>query len=136
MDDQLALQAMADVWDADEHKLAEWFDKSRVLPESVRENLLRRILVYLLKVHSELKMNTMIDTVKARSQEDKIMKKLAKEWSWLTEEEIMDRCRQEGIDQASRRIAERLIRKGISDQTVSKCTDIPLNEVSELRNGH
>ena len=139
---------MADVWDADEHKLAEWFDKSRVLPESVREDLLRRILVYLLKVHSELKLNTMIDTVKARSQEDQIMKKLAKEWSWLTEEEIMDRCRQEGHDQghgqgfeqgaeqASRRIAERMIREGISDQTVSECTDIPLNEVSELRNGH
>ena len=148
LDDQLALQAMADVWDADEHKLAEWFDKSRVLPESVREDLMRRILVYLLKVHSEIKLNTMIDTVKARSQEDQIMKKLAKEWSWLTEEEIMDRCRQEGIDQGrdqgieqgaeqvSRRIAERMIRKGISDQTVSECTDLPLDEVTELRNGH
>ena len=105
---------------------------------------MRRILVYLLKVHSEIKLNKMIDTVKARSQEDQIMKKLAKEWSWLTEEEIMDRCRQEGHDQgneqgaerASRRIAERLIRKGISDQTVSECTDLPLDEVRELRNGH
>ena len=101
---------------------------------------MRRILVYLLKVHSEIKVNTTIDTVKARSQEDKIMKKLAKEWSWLTEEEIMDRCRQEGIDQGteqtSRRIAERMIREGMSDQSVSECTDFPLNEVSELRNGY
>ena len=78
----------------------------------------------------------MMDTVKARNQGDQVMKRLPKEWSWLTEEEIMDHCRQEGIDQASRRIAERMIREGISDQTVSECTDIPLNEVSELRNGH
>ena len=63
------------------------------------------------------------------------MKKLAKEWSWLTEEEIMERCRQEGIDQASRRIAERLITHGISDQTISECTEFPLDEVRELRNG-
>ena len=68
------------------------------------------------------------------------MKRLPKEWSWLTKEEIMDRCRREGIDQgaeqASRRIAERLIREGVSDQTVSECTDLPLDEVRELRNGH
>ena len=64
----------------------------------------------------------------------------------------MDRCRQEGLDkglgqginqgieqgaeQASRRIAERLIRKRMSDQSVSECTDLPLDEVRELRNGH
>ena len=54
----------------------------------------------------------------------------------MTEEEIMDRCRQEGIDLASRRIAERMIREGMSDQTVSECTDLPLDEVRELRNGH
>ena len=101
---------------------------------------MRRILVYLLKIHSDIKPNKMMDTVKARNQGDQIMKRLPKEWSWLTEEEIMDRCRQEGIDQGteqtSRRIAERLIREGMSDQSVSKCTDIPLNEVSELRNGY
>ena len=70
LDDQLALQAMADVWEADEHKLAELFDKLRVLPESVREGLMRRILVYLLKIHSDIKLNTMMDTVKARNQGD------------------------------------------------------------------
>ena len=66
------------------------------------------------------------------------MKRLPKEWSWLTKEEIMDRCRQEGIDQgteqASRRIAERMIIHGISDQTISESTELPLDEVRELRN--
>ena len=70
LDDQLVLQAIADVCEADKHKLAEWFDKSRVLPESVREGLMRRILVYLLKIHSDIKQNTMMDTVKARNHGD------------------------------------------------------------------
>ena len=72
------------------------------------------------------------------------MKKLPKEWSWLTKEEIMKRCWQEGYDEGfrlatekliPRRIAERMIIHGISDQTISECTELPLDEVRELRNG-
>ncbi len=71
---------------------------------------------------------------------DNVVQRVAEDWSWLTEGEIQHSCRIEGRDEGreemSRKFAERLIRDGMDDQTVSGYTDLSLDEVRKIRNGH
>lgn len=85
-----------------------------------------------------------------------ILQKRTPAWNWLTVDEVRHTCRieardriqkegfeksfekgfREGVEEITREFAERLIRGGMDDQTVSNYSDLTLDEVRRIRNGH
>ena len=82
-------------------------------------------------------------TIQTEFPDDETMKAIAKEWSMLTREQIMESCRQEGLQEGrqegvteTRQMhAERMINKGMSNSQISEITDLTLDEIRALKNG-
>lgn len=143
---QLCLQAMADIWVLDAKTfdtLVDLVERANPLPDMTRFYFIRKIAMYFRKVHTEINFVKMMDIVYKHTG-DNVVQRVAEDWSWLTEDEIRHSCRIEGRDEGreemreemSRKIAERLIRDGMDDQTVSGYTDLSPDEVRKIRNGH
>ncbi len=95
--------------------------------------------MYLQMVKPTITIEDMNTEVQKRIPGDKAMESIAQEWSWLTREQIMDLCRQEGMEKGRQKeqleIAERLINRGMSDADISEVTSLTLSEISRLKNG-
>lgn len=136
----LGFEFMAHIWEATAQTFARLLEKSLVLlPDHVRVSFLRRAALYLQMVKPTITIEDMNTEVQKRIPGDKAMESIAQEWSWLTREQIMDLCRQEGMEKGRQKeqleIAERLINRGMSDADISEVTSLTLSEISRLKNG-
>lgn len=120
-------------------------EQSLVLPKDERQSLVTRAGLYLKNVRPHITIETMNKEVQKRLPGDETMETIAKEWSWLTREQIMEsrwlEGRQEGLAEglsegyrkASHKNAERLIIKGMSDVEISEVTELALDEIKQLK---
>lgn len=144
----LGFQLMADIWQAGVQTFAGLMERSLALPVAARVSFLKRAALYLLMVNSSITIESMNREVQKRLPGDEAMESIAQEWSWLTREQIMELCRLEGMEKGMEKgrqegrqeghleIAERMMKKGMSNADISEMTDLTLSEISQLKNGN
>ena len=83
--------------------------------------------------------------------EDEDAQVLARAWSWLDDDDLEQMFRQDGIREgmqkgmqegkqegsvsATRNIAERMLKMGMSEANISEVTDLTPDEIRHLKNG-
>ena len=119
----------------------------RQLPRKMKMDVMMGTWAYLLNMNKDIKIKSMKKTILQRMSEDEDAQVLARAWSWLDDEALNQMLRQEYVQEgmekgmqkgsasATRNIAERMLKMGMSEANISEVTDLTPDEIRHLKNG-
>ena len=139
----LRFRFMADIWEADEATFVQFVDDAQELPRKMKMDVMMGTWAYLLNMNKDIKIKSMKKTILQRMSEDEDAQVLARAWSWLDDEALNQMLRQEYVQEgmqkgsvsATRNIAERMLKMGMSEANISEVTDLTPDEIRHLKNG-
>ena len=138
--ERLALQVMADIWEADANRFASWLVQCRSLPEKERADSIGSIHKYFAQIHESItisQVNRALQTKRsgAKTMQDRqLIDEIIKEWNGVLPQSYGEAYSQ-GIRQTTYKFAQRMIQDGVPDSDVQRYTQLPLEEIEKLRNG-
>ncbi len=141
----LVLEVMADIWEADERRCADWVARARRLTEAVRRSFISSLVKYLSGARQSIiisKTKKMLNEQLVAMPGDEDMQDVMRIWEELQPDSVAeawqlghDSGREEGVQDARCETAERMIRAGYSDRDVETATQFSKEEIAKLRNG-
>ncbi len=150
--DQLVLQVMAEIWEADKNSYAKWLEAARELEREERMAFMKGTFNYLVNVQPETKIPEVGQILKATRPGDERMQELVQQWEGVYPDSVAEAEQmgvekgrkqgiqegiEQGIEQGARQvqmtIAERMVRAGKSDEEIQQFTNITLEEIAQLR---
>ena len=142
--ERLALQVMADIWEADANRFASWLVQCRSLPEKERADSIGSIHKYFAQTHESItisQVNRALQTKRsgAKTMQDRqLIDEIIKEWNGVIPQsygEAYSQGEEKGIRQTTYDFAQRMIQDGVPDSDVQRYTRLSLEDIEKLRNG-
>ncbi len=149
----LVLEVMADIWEADERRCADWVVRARLLPEAVRRLFISSLVKYLSGARRSIiisKTKEILYEQLAAMPGDEDMQDVMWIWEELQPDSVaeawqmghntglekgLEKGHEKGVQEAKCETAERMIRAGYSDRDVETATQFSREEIAKLRNG-
>ncbi len=161
----LVLEVMADIWEADERRCADWVARARRLTAAVRRSFISSLVKYLSGARQSIiisKTKKMLNEQLVAMPGDEDMQDVMRIWEELQPDSVAEawqlghdsgreegrvegreegreeghvKGREEGAQESRCQIAERMIRAGYSDRDVETATQFSQEEIAKLRNG-
>ena len=158
--ERLALQVMADIWEADANRFASWLVQCRSLPEKERADSIGSIRKYFAQTLESItisQVNRALQTKRsgAKTMQDRqLIDEIIKEWNGVIpqsygeaysqgeekgkregKEEGIKEGEEKGIRQTTYDFAQRMIQDGAPDSDVQRYTRLSWEDIEKLRNG-
>ncbi len=145
--ERLALQAMADVWDADAQLFAELAAQSKAISEDERGVFNRKTFDYLSDGGQSFTMESVAVALEPIIAEDNEMREVTVAWvkehfptvaeDWRSKgfEQGIEQGIEQGERRATRKLARKLMSDGMSEADIRRLTGLSSKELSQLKNG-
>ncbi len=146
--ERLALQAMADIWEADQDTYSDWMEQTAPLPKSEREDFIRSYHKYFTNTHRSVTMGELEQALQTKRSgartmpEREQLEEIMRQWKGVMPQSVAEAeargnkiGEERGAHKAACEMAERLIRDGKSDLEVQRYTKLSTEEIEQMRNG-
>ncbi len=145
----LVLEVMADIWEADERRCADWVARARLLTAAVRRSFISSLVKYLSGARQSIiisKTKKMLNEQLVAMPGDEDMQDVMRIWEELQPDSVaeawqlghdsgLEKGHEKGVQETRCETAERMIRAGYSDRDVETATQFSREEIAKLRNG-
>ena len=145
----LALESMANIWNADIDSIGKIMVRSRQVQDQSRFELLKYFVMYLTMYNSGITISKLLGQINFKITGEKVMQDLEIEFRRYLREDVNEQReimgfdeglqqgreegREEGADNNLREVIGKMTRKGMSEQDLCNLLDLTPEKVKELR---
>ncbi len=142
--ERLALQVLAEIWEAGAASFAKWLQKAANLPEQQLVEFIKSTYIYLSKVHKAVTIEEMKEAIEAKKPGDEKMAQVMRLWEGVMPETLaeaeaqgmekgIEKGMEKGMEKTLNSVALRMLRDGFDVNFIRKYCELNEEQIRKLK---